>query len=174
MSIYSGTFLLSGIDGFSFANASGVGFTGTGGTATATTNISNSGTITGIGQSLIVGPADAAIYGFAVAIAGGYGAFAVEPGKGVGGTAKATTSITNSGNMYSIAGDGISGFSLARADGFGTIAVGGTATAITSISNTGNIYSFGYGSMGLRFPMRLLLALTALPVRPRAALRRLQ
>ena len=49
--IYSGTFLLSGIAGFSFANASGVGFTGTGGTATATTNISNSGTITGIGQS---------------------------------------------------------------------------------------------------------------------------
>ena len=147
--IYSGTFLLSGIDGISFANASGVGFTGTGGTATATTNISNSGAITGIGQSLILGPADAGIYGFAIAIAGGYGAFAVEPGKGVGGTAKATTSITNSGNMYSIAGDGILGFSLARADGFGTIAVGGTATAITSISNTGNIYSFGYGIDGI-------------------------
>ena len=51
--------------------------------------------------------------------------------------------------MYSIVGDGILGFSLARADGFGTIAVGGTATAITSISNTGNIYSFGYGIDGI-------------------------
>ena len=136
--IYSHTLFHDGIGGFSFANASGVGFTGTGGTATATTNISNSGSVNG----------DAAILGVAIAIAGGYGAFAVEPGKGVGGTAKATTTIFNSGNLYGIVGDGIDGFSLARADGFGTIAVGGTATAITSVSNTGNIYSDGFGITG--------------------------
>ena len=137
-SIYSHTLFHDGIGGFSFANGSGVGFYGKGGTATATTNISNSGSVNG----------DAAILGVAIAIAGGYGAFAVEPGKGVGGTAKATTTIFNSGNLYGVVGDGIDGFSLARADGFGTIAVGGTATAITSVSNTGNIYSDGFGITG--------------------------
>ena len=108
--IYSATGYFSGINGSSRAGAIGVGWHGYGGTASATTNIYNSGNITG----------DAGITGGARAYAGGYGSNAIEPGKGVGGTATAMVTITNvaSGTIRAT-GDGIYGYSRAQAYGEG-------------------------------------------------------
>ena len=102
-----------------------------GGTATATTSISNSGNIySGIGPGPTLG--SDGIVGISIASANGFLVPNIFVGNGTGGTAKATTTITNSGTL---SGGGIVGLSFAFALGSQT---GGTAIAITNITNTGS------------------------------------
>ncbi|MGH6727916.1 MAG: beta strand repeat-containing protein, partial [Pseudolabrys sp.] len=130
----------SGLDGFTFAFADGFGFTAKGGTATATTTLTNSGNITSY--------YDDGINGIAIATALGVAPIGTKGSSGTGGTAIAGTTITNSGAIAAgyytkFGGSGIIGFSGAAATASGYTATGGTATATTLISNTGAINAYG-------------------------------
>lgn len=135
-----------GITGYSHAKAVGAGFHAYGGTATAVTTIYNTGTLTADSDTCCGG---AGINGYAKANAGAYGGSKVEPGKAVGGTATATTTISNyQAATITSYGDGIDGGSRAKAEAYGRQAKGGTATALTLIHNAANIYANGDGIFG--------------------------
>ena len=120
-----------GVFGYSEAEAFGDAFSATGGTANAGTVITNFGALKTY---------HTAIYGGAVAKAGGYGNN-TKGGSGTGGTAAAGVFITNGGGLSTTGdGHGIKGYSKAKAIGVGYTAQGGTATASTTISNSGTIY----------------------------------
>jgi hypothetical protein len=106
----------------------------TGGYANAQTVIANTGNITSTD-----GPG---IFGYSLARAGGYT-------DGVGGTAIATTTITNAGRIASY-GTGIYGGAVAYADGEFTYGgVGGVALASVFITNTGKISTYGNFAPGI-------------------------
>ena len=149
-SISNGGTLISyggrGIDGNSFASASGFGYFGTGGSATATTSINNYGPITSQYRG---------INGSATAFAIGVGSLSNKygvGGSGLGGHASAGVLITNSAAITAADGHGIVGDSLAVAGAIGFYAQGGTSTAIatTTINNLsgGNITSSNTGIEG--------------------------
>ena len=138
-----------GIDGTSFASASGFGYFGTGGSAYASTSISNFGTVTSQYRG---------INGSATAFAIGVGSFyhgtnaGSVGGYGSGGHASAGVTIVNSGAISAADGHGIDGNSFAVAGAAGFYAQGGTSTAIatTTINNLygGNITSSNTGIEG--------------------------
>ena len=118
-------------------------FTAFGGTATATTTITNAAEIA-VEQN--------GIYGSANASADAFGATTTS-GSATGGTAVAGVTITNSGKIWDVQvpddGGGIRGTSVARANAYGFTAQGGAASATTTIVNTPQINSFQtaiYGS----------------------------
>ena len=122
-----------GIDGKSNADAHGEGFYALGGTAFATTFVTNNATIISHHDG---------IYGGATANANADGGFKDEHFKGwaVGGTAIAYSYITNSGSVsVKDHGEAIDGQSHAYADASGFTATGGTASAITVITNAGQL-----------------------------------
>ena len=69
-------------------------------------------------------------------------------GSAKGGTATATVTISNTGNIATYDAGGISGYASAHANGDGKGGTGGTAVATTTISNTGIIFSYGTGIYG--------------------------
>ena len=129
-----------GIDGSSYAKAYGYGFTGTGGLASAITQITNFAAIMSHGDG---------IDGFAKANASGYGSN-TPGGKGIGGTAIAGVTITNNtgANITSSREGGIDGYSYARANGNAFAAQGGHATAVTTVVNHATIISQEDGIYG--------------------------
>ena len=142
-----------GIDGYASAYASGFGSPnsdpgiGQGGVAVAGVNINNTGFINAtFGNNLGRG-----IYGYSYARADG-GANPIvhtnlpDPSRqAFGGVASATTTIFNSGTIFSKS-DGIYGKAYAYAQAYGLYghngkATGGTANALVTINNVGNIYA---------------------------------
>ncbi len=133
-----------GIDGYSAAKAIAEGHSATGGTANATTTITNFAAIT----SWLDG-----IYGGAKANGSAYARNAGSYASG--GTATAGVVITNNtgGTISSINGEGIDGYSHAKAiasgkDGLPSQAIGGTANATTTITNFASIVSYNDGIYG--------------------------
>ena len=132
-----------GIGGFSTANANAYGNTATGGTGSATTSITNSGTLNTDGAG-IVGNAKEYAEAFGNTSTPATG----KSYSGTGGVAPATVSISNSGNMTSFYGVG--GYAKAGAGAIGFVAKGGTATAITTVSNSGNLVTLFVRHLWLR------------------------
>ena len=151
-------FFARGIYGNSFASASGglivvpiiagvpatlipiivPAYTANGGTATATTSISNSG-ILNVKPTLI----GEGIYGGARAFADAY-ALNTKGSVATGGTATATTSISNSNAIYNAHGSSLKGYSRADTNATGYKSVAGTSTATTTIYNSGSLESLHY------------------------------
>ncbi len=134
------------IDGFSYANAFAGGYNAAGGTANASTTITNSSALTSRRDGIQgTAKANASAYG------GGFGSSPLS--SATGGTAIAGVVITNNtdGTISSRRGEGIDGYSGARAiadDGFCIercadvyTATGGTASATTTITNYAGITS---------------------------------
>ena len=143
-------FYASGMVGQSGASANGNGYVGKGGTASATTSITNAASVSAFYGNGILGVSYASAVGFSPTVT-----TTALNGAGTGGTATATTSISNSGAIYSgtFLVSGIDGVSFANASGVGFTGTGGTATATTNISNSAAITGL-LGRVQCRCPYR--------------------
>ena len=112
-------------------------YTAKGGTATATTTISNAGNVTVKGRRTEGIYAGSTAFAYANAITS-------KGGNATGGTATATTTVTNTGSVYNEHGSSIKAVSYANAKAHGYVAKGGTATAQTTVSNSGYLLSYHY------------------------------
>jgi len=133
----------TGLGGLSFAHADAVGkaANGTGGVATATTTITNTGALFTRNEG---------IYGEAVATARGSSSAA--KGTGKGGSATATVFITNGGavtaGLAPATKRGIDGQAYADASGSAYTAIGGIAGSTVTLTNSGVVKSPDDGVYG--------------------------
>ena len=137
---------LGGIYGATTASANGTGYAALGGTATATTTLTNSapGTIVSTGDG---------IEGFATATANATGNNAAKKSTAKAGTATSTVTINNAPAITTQGpgADGLEGFSSAQANANAFTATGGTATATTNMSNSGSLVVMDNGIVGSSF-----------------------
>ena len=137
-----------GIYGGAIAHADGdaalnLAYAATGGTATASTNISNTGVIKSNWNGITTR---------AFAYANGFGNSTLAGGTGTGGHAEAHVVINNTGgSITSATGMGIYGSAKAIASGYGFNAFGGLTTAIATDNENNNapIVSVNDGIVGL-------------------------
>ena len=139
----------SDINGNATADANGTGYSGHGGNASATTVLSNFGPLTMLGNSttnndMLQGYSGAHANGFANSGGGNTSA-------STGGSANASVTISNVGNLTSTISPGTYGEAISQAYAKGNnsyTATGGQANGLVSINNSNPISSYGTAIQG--------------------------